>query len=67
VFEKGVGRLVLVVVFGLAFLLTVLAVLADALWGSDASRAQIPEVVTALLPTETLLLGAAVVWYFVGR
>jgi hypothetical protein len=66
VFGRDLGRLVLVVVFALAFLLTVAAALAAALWGNDASGTRSREVVTALLPTETLLLGAAVVWYFAG-
>jgi hypothetical protein len=36
-------------------------------WGDDAARAGLKDVLAALLPTETLLLGWAVVWYFAGR
>jgi hypothetical protein len=64
---RALGRLVLVVAFGLAFLLTVAAALAGLLRGDDAARASLKDVLAALLPTETLLLGAAVVWYFAGR
>ncbi len=64
---RDFGRLILVVAFALAFLLTVAASLAAAVWGTDASGAGIGPVIAALLPTETLLLGAAVVWYFAGR
>jgi len=65
--ERNIGRLILVAVFALAFLFTVAAALGGAIWGSDPSGSRIREVVAALLPTETLLLGAAVVWYFAGQ
>jgi F0F1-type ATP synthase assembly protein I len=67
VVERDLGRLVLAIVLGLAFLLTVVAALVVAIWGDDASRARVKEALTALLPTETLLLGAAVIWYFAGQ
>jgi len=65
--SRDIGRLILVIVFALAFLVTVAGALGAALWGSDTSGARVGGVVTALLPTETLLLGAAVVWYFAGQ
>jgi hypothetical protein len=64
---RDLGRLVLVVVFGLAFLLTVAAALAVLIWGDDVARTGIRDLVEALLPTETMLLGGAGVWYFSGR
>ena len=64
--SRDLGRLVLVVALAVAFVLTVVGALAGALWGSDASRARVKDVLTALLPTETMLLGAAVAWYFTG-
>lgn len=51
----------------LAFVLTVAGAMAVALWGNDAARAQVKDVLGALLPAETLLLGVAVTWYFAGQ
>lgn len=64
---RDFGRLVLVVALALAFVLTVAGAMAVALWGNDAARAQVKDVLGALLPAETLLLGVAVTWYFAGQ
>ena len=65
--SRDFGRLVLVVTLALAFVLTVVAALVVALWGDESSRVRVRDVLTTLLPTETLLLGAALTWYFAGQ
>ena len=65
--SRDLGRLVLLVALALTFLFTVVGALAVVLWGTDGSRARLQDVLTALLPAETLLLGMAAGWYFAGQ